>query len=336
MLNKNIQLLVSLLLVSLLTSTSLSAQIRGNSDGLMKVDEDLFVGGLSPNILQTGDIEVNFYTALFSNWIAIHESVRESRIQDRLRLTDFSTNIEAYYGISNSERWDIGLRLKQARRRLDNSAQSSPFEVFKKEDSESENIGVDKTYSGTREVGLRFRFIPFGEIENLSINAGYSFSPARSEEVQQYLGADRNSFDVNAAYYISLNESGSSYYYFTLNGIAYIPTSVEEDLNPYNDQWLYNAGGSFFILQRIGKLLFYPGLSYSVSFKPPSVEGKTLIRTSDQVLGLLGLQVGLSDNFSLNVTAAAPLILRNTNNLVQPVRESYSFVSIGGRILFNR
>lgn len=319
-----------LLVCTFFTFSSYAQQNRSNNLGLETLDESFFVGGLSATILDPGKVEVNFYTSMFSSWLAIHESVIESPVRDRLRLSEFTGNLEAYYGLSADGRWDLGIRFRHGRRRLDNSAQSSPFKVFQSSrgSDEADNIGVDKTYAGLKEFGLRFRLMPFKNIPELTLNAGYSLSPIKSEEDQEFLVADRNTIDFNLSYYISLNKSATSYYYFILNGLAYLPSAT-------NDEALYNSSASFYIVQRLGaRFVLFPGISYNITFKPPSVSDQALIRTNEQILGLLGLQYQPSANFSLNVSAALPLLMESSNLLVQQVRESYSFVSLGGRFLF--
>jgi len=232
-------------------NTSLSSQIT-----LDTLEIAPFVSGLSPVVLAKGKAEVNMYSSLSSVWQALYFSAIESAVRDRYRLSEFTTNLEAYYGFSRTGRWDIGIRLQYARIRLDNAAQSSPFKVLKSYDEENDNQGFDKTYAGMRQVGIRFRIIPFRNIPQLALNGGYSFAPANSDNDDVFSIADRNSFDLNASYYISLNKSGTSYYYFILNTSAFQPGSL-----PINRDWLYNAGGSFFVVQRLGKFVLYPGIS---------------------------------------------------------------------------
>ncbi|MEM6321691.1 MAG: hypothetical protein AAF960_28790 [Bacteroidota bacterium] len=321
------------LFVGLFLSIPILSQAQQNKAediGLETLDETFFFAGLSATILDPGKAEVNFYTSMYSTWLAIHESVIESPVRDRLRLSEFTANVEAYYGLSATGRWDLGLRLRHGRRRLDNSAQSSPFRVFQSSrgTDEADNVGTDKTYAGLKEVGLRFRLMPFKNIPELTLNAGYSISPIKSEEDQEYLIADRNNIDFNLSYFISLNKAATSYYYFILNGVAYLPSAT-------NDEALYNSSASFFIVQRLGsRFVLFPGISYSIAFKPPSVGDEPLIKTNTSVLGTLGLQYQPSNNFSLNVSGALPLLLDSSNLLVQQVRESFSFVSLGGRLLF--
>ena len=317
-----------ILLSFLLSAFLLSAQDRELGLELLE-EESFFFSGISPSVLVRGKAEVNFYSSLFSTWLAVHESFIESPVRDRLRLSEFLTNAEIYYGVSISGRWDLGARFRYARRRLDNSAQSSPFKVFKTEESEAANMIVDKTYSGLREIGVRLRVVPFESVPALTLNAGYSFSPVKSEEDQKNLVADRNSFDLNIAYYVGLNNN--AYYYFIANGTAFHPSAV-------NEEWLYSTTGSFFIVQMLAnrKLAIYPGLSYTIAFKPPfnTSSDYSLVKTNEQVLGILGVQFQPFNSLSLNVSGAIPLILENSNLLIRQVKESYSFVSVGGRFLF--
>lgn len=330
--NMKLQLyLLKTLIISIMIMLALGANGQRNSGGLELLDESLFIGGLSPAVMTKGDVEVNFYSALFSSWIGLHESATvESPIRDRLRLTDFNTNLETYFGMSRNGRWDIGARLRYGRLRLANAASDSPFDVFSSSDAESSNIGTDKTYSGLREIGIRFRLVPFENVEGLSVNAGYSFgSIGNSNDDAGFVLADRNSVDVNLTYYISLNPN--SFYYFIFSGKSSGAGSL-----PQTAEALHNTTGSFFIAQRLGPIVVYPGISYSLDFKPPSqgsFSDKALIKQGEQVLGTLGIQFNPSYNLSFNINASIPFIISTTNLRQRLIRESYSFVSIGGRIL---
>ncbi len=325
---KNIYQLLSILFICVLILGFSKNILKAQSIELDTLERAFFVGGLSPSILSEGKIEVNGYSSIFSSWLAVKRSASDATVIDRLRLSEFSTNIEAYYGLSASGRWDLGLRLTYVRRRLDNAARSSPFRVLGGDDLEDNNVGVDKTYAGMREVGIRFRLLPFLNIPSLTINGGYSLSTIKEEESQIHLAADRNRFDLNLAYYISINNSGTSYYYFIMNNTVQHPSSI-------NKQWQFNTSLSGFVVQRIaGRFVVYPGLSYTLSYKPPSSGDGGLIRTNQQVLGVLGLQYEPSQNVNLNISWAIPLLVESSNVLIDQVRSSYTFVSIGGRYVF--
>ncbi len=315
-----------------------SGQTNKSKSGLKTLDESFFVGGLSATILDRGQIEVNANASLFSAWQAVHQSIIESPVVDRLRFTDFTANVEAYYGFSYSGRWDLGIRLRYARSRLDHAARSSPFKVFGSDNADGD-CGTNITYQGLRAIGLRFRVMPLVSVPELTITGGYSFASIKSDTVAFFLNADRNNFDLNATYYIPLNENNSSFYYFIANGNAYQP-GIDSDhrclATVSNDTWRFDASGSFFIVQRLGRLMLYPGITYTINFKPPAREGsdKALIKTSEQVLGILGVQYQIGETINVNLSGAIPFLLESSNLQTELVRTSYSFVSLGGRVVF--
>ena len=226
--------------------------------------------------------------------------------------------------------------------RLDNVARSSPFRaVFPKaSNDEARGDGKDKTYSAVRQVGIRLRAQPFSEIPQLLVNAGFSFAPSLKEETEKYLlFAGRNSIDVNLSYYVSLNKNATSYYYFVLSGAVFLPGNLTDaDHYPHNNDFaVYNGTASFFIVQRLGKFILTPGLSYSLAAKPRDPESgdkKRLTKRVQQVLGILGLQFQPSQNFNLNLSFNIPFQIETTNLISQFDRKSYTFVSLGGRFLF--
>jgi len=322
--------LMKLVLAVLLLLVYFKSDAQRN-DGLELLDESLFVGGLSPAVLTKGNIEINAFGSLFSSWIGLHQSATvESPVLDRLRVTDFNTNIEGYYGINRYGRFDIGVRLRYGRQRVASAARDSPFDVFSSDSAEDNNSGVDKTYKGLRQLGLRVRAVPFENLKNLTINAGYSFGKIGSgSDDESFILADRNSVDVNLTYYLELNSN--SFYYFVFNGMSSSAGSL-----PQNAEALHNVSGSFFLAHRIGSLVIYPGLTYSMEFKPPSAASfsdKALIKRGEQLLGSVGLQINPTDKASFNINATIPFILSSTNLRQRLIRESYSFVSIGTRIL---
>lgn len=311
--------------------SSISLFAQQNKVELELIEEEaLFIGGLSTNVLTQGNVEINFYSALFSNQVTLHESaLTESPVRDRFRLTDFTTNVDVYLGVTRKGRFDLGARFKYARRRIDNNARISPFKVFGSGDSEAA-FGRDQTFSGLREVGLRFRLIPIESIPDFTITGGYAFSPRNGEQEDvRSLGADRDLIDLNLSYIATLNNN--SYYYFILSN-----TAAPNSFISISQEWLYNTNFSFIVVQLFAnrKIALYPGITYNIGYKPPFRGDKTLIKTNDQVLATLGIQFQPTNDFGLNISTALPLLLETTNKLFQPVRESFSFISIGGRWTF--
>ena len=94
------------------TFHSLKAQnFRYSVPGLDSLETFIVAGG-SSTILQNGQGEVILSNSLSSNWVAIHESNRNSPIVDRFRQTQFTSDLFGFYGISYSGKWDIGIHLK--------------------------------------------------------------------------------------------------------------------------------------------------------------------------------------------------------------------------------
>ena len=217
---------------------------------------------------------------------------------------------------------------------MDNIARNSPFKILSPNGGlpvEETPTGEDYNYAGIREVGIRLRLMPIADAPQLTLTAGYSFVPNHEEAVKEHLVADRNTFDLNIAYYIGVNDNESTFYYFLLRGTAYQKGTLE-----INDQPFYDSSVSAFIVQRLGQVVIYPGLSYGLTYKPPveTFQNRSLLKIQEQVLGIFGAQYQPYPGLSFNISTAIPFLLERPVSFVREVRSSYSFVSIGGRVLF--
>ncbi len=310
----------------LLSSTIQTVQGQEFYRPLDTLDMSFFISGIAANILPKDRVEILTYSSINSYWLAIHQSPLESPVRDRLRVTQFTTNVEGYFGFSNSQRWDLGLRLQYARYRLDNEARSSPFRVFENLENPPLENGLDQNYHGLTGVGLRARVLPIASVPSLTINAGYTVASVKSEEKQQRLNAQRDILDLGIAYFIDLNPN--NYYYFLANTSAYLPS---ETLN----QSLYSSSVSFFMVHLAfgQKLVLYPGLSYHLTYKPPTYGNGFLVKTNEQLLAFGGIQYQPSSNFNISLSLAYPLVWKDNNLLVEQVGNSYSYASLGLRVL---
>ncbi len=290
------------------------------------LNTSFFISGIAANILPKDRVEILAYSSLNSFWLAIHESVEESPVRDRLRATRFTTNVEGYFGFSNSQRWDLGLRLQYARYRLDNEARSSPFRVFENFETPAVENGLDQNYQALTGIGVRARFMPIASVPALTLNGGYTVASVKSEEKQQRLNAQRDIFDLGAAYFLEMN--ANTYYYFLANTSVFLPSEILNEA-------LYNSSVSFFLVQMAfgQKFVFYPGLSYNLTYKSPAYGNQFLVRTNDQLLAFAGIQYQPGSNFNVNMSLAYPLFWNDSNLLVEQVRESYTLVSLGLRFL---
>lgn len=291
------------------------------------LDQNLFLVGIAANILPDDRIELLQYSTLNSFWLAFHQFGDGSPVLDRFRSTTFISSLEAYYGVSGSQRWDIGLRLRYMRTRLDNDARSPLTEVFRSSADVPPPDGRDHNFSGLVGAGLRVRIMPISSIPSLTINAGYSISNVKSEVEREALHAERDIADLAVTYYTDI--SPNVYYYFIATAAAYLPAKM------VNEQALYAASGNFFLvhISTSRKWVFYPGLSYNITFKPPQLRDDWLIRQDDLLLAMAGMQFQPTTSFHINASIGYPLFINNTNPNFKQVRSSYSLWNLGFRLL---
>lgn len=324
-----------LLCFTLLFSTLLEAQrLRYTIPGLDTLEQTFIVGGGSSTVLQSGSAEVIFNSSLVSHWIAFHEVNKNSPILERFRRTQFTSDLTAFYGISQSGQLDIGINFKYVRGRLDNEASSSMLRVF--QPSKPENIVdgyydpsavFDNSFGGLASIGLRARFKPFPNRPEIVLNGGYSIITVKDQVVQQQLAADRDAADIGATYYKKIT---SNIYYFLSGTVqAYLPSNVRDEL-------LFSSSLGFFIIHRTSdnRWTLYPGLVYGLSFKPSKFDENPLIKTNDQLLALAGLQYAPTNKVNFILTGGLPLFISNSHPQLDIVRASYSIIGVGLRAGF--
>ena len=271
--------------VCLFIVNAISAQkFKYSIPGLDSLEKSFIVNGGASTVLASGDAEIIWNNTLASYWIAIHQNGRNSPIIDRIRQTQFISDLYGFYGVSPSGQWDIGLQLRYLRARKDNAATSSMYRVFQSTsddeggnpDAASEAAGIvfDDSFGQLAGAGLRFRVKPFKLRPEFVINGGYMISTVRNENTQLQLGAGRDMFDVGFTYYKEINRN--TYYFISGLFAVNFPTSVDDPLPiEFRDEYLYNTNLNFFLVQRTNdnKLTFYPGLSYGLNFKPSDRPG---------------------------------------------------------------
>lgn len=320
-----------LLFGGLLVSSSIHAQkFRYSIPGLDSLQENFIVSGAASTVLKSGEAEIISNTTLTSYWLAFHEFGKNSPILDRFRQTQFVSDLYGFYGVSPSGTWDIGLQMRYIRSRIDNAASSSMFRVFEQEaviEEESPGAILDNSFGGLASIGLRFRIKPLRLDPRLLISGGYSVKTITGETKARQLGADRNLADIGVSYYREL--SSHVYYFFGWGGQVFFPTAG------INDEYLYNTSANFFLIHRTtnSKFTFYPGLAYSLTFRPAQSEAQphSLIKSTEFVLGYLGFQYAPDANFNIFTTLGLPLLVTVTNPQQEIVRESYSTLNLGFR-----
>ncbi len=316
--------------------TKLSAQkFKYEIPGLDTLEHQFIVAGGASTVLGNGEFEIINNNSLVSFWIAFHENGNHSPVLDRLRSTQFTTDVSAFYGISASSRIDVGLQVSYVRSRIDNSAGSSFFKVFESTPTIEDEINapfngsvtLDQSIGAIARAGVRFRFRPIIQRPELVVNGGYAFSTVSDRSKQIQLNADRDIFDLGATYYHAI--SRQVYYFFGTSIRAFLP-SIE------TNESLYNSNFNFFLIQRTNnnKFTFYPGLSYSLNFKPSEFDSHAVIKTADFLFAIGGIQYEFNTDFNAFITGGMPLITNVVHPQQEIVRQSYSLLAVGFRAGF--
>ena len=316
----------------LVASSLYGQKFKYSIPGLDTLQESFIVSGAASSVLRSGEGEVIINSSLVSYWLAFHQNGNSSPVLDRLRNTVFNTDFSAYYGISQNGKWDIGVQLGYTRTRLDNSAKSSAFKVFEKSptlDSEIDSpfdtqIKLDQSFGGIANVGIRFRYKPFAYVPGLLISGGYSAATIKDENEQVQLGADRDFIDLGVSYYKGL--TNNVFYFFSSSLRSYLPSKV-------TDQSFFLSTFNFFLIQRTNnqKFTFYPGLSYTLAFKPSVYDANPFVRTTEFLFAYLGMQYAINTKYNIFTTVGFPLFVEVVNPQQEIVRDSYSIFAIGAR-----
>ncbi|MEL6251035.1 MAG: hypothetical protein AAFR87_03390 [Bacteroidota bacterium] len=320
-------LVLGFLCLFLMHMEALQAQSEESEEGLSLLsDTSLFIGGSSLTLLRKNALEVNLFSSITSFQIGVRKSRETSPYADLSRLTDFSSRMDAYLGMSRNGRFDLGFRLEYRRRRRDNAARSSIGEVF---DSYNPQQGLwDNSFGGVTRAGLRFRFQPLANNQRLTMYGGYSAAVLKSEEFQEGLAVTADRVDLNIAYFTPLNNQ--VYYFFSLNGFTDLQNREDTLSN-------YQLGANFALIHTSinRRFTIYPGLNYSINAEPVNeLSGKSgLAWTSQQFAAFLGAQLQFNSRFLLNTTITFPISSRFSSPWLGIVPRSTSSLSLGLRLL---
>lgn len=286
-----------------------------------KEGEAKFYTGISPVILAKDGIEVNFLNSMTSFWLAVNEynpASNSSRIGNRYRFTRFQQLLRVNYGFSASGRWDLGAELQYTHSRLDDEARSSPFRVFGG-DTPSGN-----TFRGMSMVGLRLRMMPFDNLPELTLQGMAHFPINRKEESRAQLGAQRTQIGLLTTFYQQLN---TRTFYF-LQGDWRTQLASDE-----LDKTTHTPSLSGFLVFDAWEQVWYifPGMTYSPTLQK-TASGK-VVRVNQQLLGSLGGLFQPSDGFGIMVNWQIPFILESGSRSTEWVRESFSSLTLGFRVV---
>jgi hypothetical protein len=310
--------LVNIFLLSLF-SLALFGQFQEEEEE----NSSIFIGGLSPFILDQGQVEINNQSYLVSYRNIINTSGRGGSISSNIyRYTLFQNQASVYYGFSDSKKWDLGFDLTYVKNRWDDSARLSPFKVFN--DDEINNSGIST-------IGAKIRFAPFSSQPGLVFIAGTKIPMANGNEQRRNLNAERMQFSLTGSYYQAISYD---YSYFLQFGWSLQPAKTNDELG-YFLPTAHNLNGGAYLTMNLWErtLYFIPGLSYSGSYQH-SVNSSKILQRSHAVFMDFIIQYQFSSAFSINLQTSYPLLFESHIPYIAFERTSYSAVALSIRMVF--
>ncbi|HFA47779.1 MAG TPA: hypothetical protein ENJ95_02030 [Bacteroidetes bacterium] len=295
----------------------LQAQYNGQED-----EGEFFLGSISPVVLEKDATEINFINSLSSFWIAYHEfvpSTISTRIADRSRFSRFDQLLRVSHGFARSGRWDIGADFRVVHTRLDGEAKSSPFRVL------GNNTESGQSNRSLASIGLRTRVMPFEDAPELTLQGSFNYPMAKDPETRRSIGVDRSQVGLMATYFQSFN---SDTYYFLQGEWNIFLANGDHDQTTH-----LSALNGYLVFGLMQKQFFiFPGLTYVNTFQRFS-SGGGFKRINQQLYGGLGGQWQIGRTLGLSLFLQKPFIFESGSQFSEWVRESYSSVTVGVRVL---
>ena len=258
--------------------------------------------GLSPFLVQAGQLELLFYNALSTqkNKAALGGISRGTALQHILQVT---------YGVSESGRFNLGLDVHYLHYRFDADSEHSALRVLAK--TASDTIVTDSTnrdvlalgFHTLSRVGLRFRWVPSQNLPELTLQGGLLFPASyQTPATKRALNIARTQLWLQGNFYQIL---GEGLYGFAGAG-AYLSlpseTQHQTTLTPIANVVVAKEISDLFIV--------FAQTAFNASFNKQYKAG--LQNTNLQWLYGLGAQLQLSNHFSISTEFQKPFV--NTYN----------------------
>jgi hypothetical protein len=276
-------------MVLLLLSVQTFAQKRKE-----RLEKAMYGNLLNPSfssvLLPKGFVEVNWINSLLTANRLFDTAATKNDLN--ARETYFSSTLRLTYGITGSGRFNAGLDITYANRRLDKNPENSPLLVFNFSPKT-----VIRQQSDIVSISPRVRFMPLKHNDHFVVQSSVSLPLARQER-QTFLGANRIFWDNQFLYNF---EVGDNLFVVAQLGVGY--AFRKDTLNRGQLNLPLSVFGAYKVNDRIIPFLF----ASHTRFFTKNFEDKfgTLAHTTQ--LGA-GLQYQFSLRFSLNAAyLASPL-----------------------------
>ncbi|MFN7115573.1 MAG: hypothetical protein ACK4TA_02180 [Saprospiraceae bacterium] len=257
--------------------------------------------GLSPLLVPSGEIELLFFNAL---------STQKNRTTPELggsisRSTVLQHILQVTYGVSDGGRLNLGADVHYLHYRLDNNPENSFLKVWKS--TASDTLVTDPTddkvqalsFHTLNRVGLRFRWLPSESLPELTLQGGVLFPASyQTPTTRRTLNIARTQVWLQGNFYQVFGEG----LYGFANAGAYFSLP-----NETQRQATLTPVGNLVIAKEISDLLIvFVQTAFNGNFNKEYKAG--LKNTSHQWLGGLGVQLQVSNRFSISTELQKPII----------------------------
>ncbi len=293
-----------------------------DTEGL-ESEGSVFIDGISPVILGSGDIEISNTSSIVSYWNRVRLiNLSGGVISNTYRLSLFQNRTSINYGFSNNRRWDLGAEIFYLRRRWDDEAKSSPFKVLS---------GNELNKGGLAYLGLKGRAQPFASLPELTLQATLRIPVANGNQLRRELGASSVQFSLFSTYYKTLNYGTS----FLIQGgwIFSFPNTFDDTNTKSRANHTLSLGGFTAINLWGQKIYAVPGISYSGNFRK-SARSSKILQLSHGVFGEIILQFQVGSQLSITLQQSYPFLFESYSPTVEFERRSFSLSTLGIRGLF--
>lgn len=272
--------------------------------------------GLSPTVVAHGQTELNLFNALNTE-----QSVFEfDTIRETSRFSSLFHVLQVGYGISKTNRWNLGAMFIFGHTRLDQDEDRNPFAVLGSGDADA------TVFHQAAAIGLFARAIPFRKLPELAVQGALLFPATRDKLARQYSGYDRTLAQLQLSFYQQFTPL--FYLFGSAGGSVLFPNSTRKQTTLLVPVQVYPV----IHLGYDSKAYLFASLSYSGQFN--KVSPGFLRGNGYRILYGLGGQYYFKPALSLYAQVQLPATI-STKSVTTTVSTDGAFsLGLGGRWAF--